>query len=91
MGESSAIGARNPRVMLIEAWRERLELHAFVRKVMATAEKRSADIILMENKASGASAAQEITRLSTDGEYRVMLIDPVGRQVIQTAPNGPDV
>lgn len=67
---------RLPKLMLVEAWRERYELRAFVEAIKATATKRKADHVLIENKASGISAAQELRRLTRDGDFTVHLVDP---------------
>lgn len=71
--------ARLPKLMLIEAWRERYELRAFVERIKATALVRKADHVLIESKASGYPAAQELRRLTRDGDFAVHLLDP-GRE-----------
>lgn len=67
-----------PRVMLIYAWAERLELHELVEKVQETMERYNVDKLLVENKASGYSVAQELRRLYGHEEFTVQLIDPKG-------------
>ena len=55
--------APHPKVMLVNAWTERLELHQLVTKVAETLKKYKADAILIEDKAAGHSVAQELRRL----------------------------
>lgn len=70
-----------PRVMLISAWRERLELHAFVQRIISTCRLRHVDRLLIEGKASGISAAQETRRLMREEEWTIELIEPKGDKV----------
>lgn len=66
----------SPRVMLMNAWQERLELHELVEKVAAMAKKMKIDKLLIENKAAGHSVAQEIRRLYGHECFAVQLHDP---------------
>ena len=79
--------AGNPKLMLIHAWREWLEFNALVTKVITTCTKGNertleqarfpVDRLLIEAKASGLSAAQEIYRLtSAGGRFGVQIVDP---------------
>lgn len=65
-----------PRVMLMGAWTERLEFHALTEKVAATARKFKCDRVLIENKASGISVAQELQRVYGHEDFGVELNDP---------------
>ena len=65
-----------PRVMLAWAWDERLEFHQLVEKVAKTCTTFKADLLLIENKASGISVAQEIRRLYSNERFGVQLFDP---------------
>lgn len=65
-----------PRVMLMAAWQERLELHDLVEKVSKTCRKMRVDVLLVEAKASGLSVAQEIRRLYGHETWGVQLINP---------------
>jgi phage terminase large subunit-like protein len=67
-----------PQVMLVHAWRKRLKFHDLVQEVIASAEKKRCDRLLVENKASGISVFQEIVRLTRDESFAVQLIDPKG-------------
>lgn len=64
------------RVMLMGAWREWLELHDLVDKVVQTCREMKVDHLLIEAKASGISVAQEIRRLYRHETFAVQLIDP---------------
>lgn len=70
----------SPKVLLLGAWRERLELHDLVTKVAKSCyrgpSKTPIDKLLIENKAAGYSVAQEIRRLYGAEEFAVQLIDP---------------
>ena len=72
----STYAEETPRVMLMTAWREWLELHDLVEKVVETCRKLKVDHILIEAKASGQSVAQEIRRLYQHEQFTVQLIDP---------------
>lgn len=65
-----------PKVMLMTAWQERLELHDLVKKVGDTCRKLQVDKLLVENKAAGHSVAQEIRRLYNHESWAVQLHDP---------------
>lgn len=65
-----------PKVMLMNAWQARLELHELVEKVAATAKKLKCDKLIIENKAAGISVAQEIRRLYGNEDFAVQLFDP---------------
>lgn len=68
----------HPRCMLMYAWAERLALHELVERVQDTMNTYGVDKLLVENKASGYSVAQEIRRLYGHEEFAVQLIDPKG-------------
>lgn len=88
-----------PNIMLIMAWRKRLELHGeIIQRRQDEAEKdyiaraqphwglvewvayecrrRSADVLLIEGKASGLSVAQEIKRLYGNESFSVQIVNP---------------
>jgi predicted phage terminase large subunit-like protein len=65
-----------PKVMLMNGWQVKLELHELVDKISATAKKFGVDHLLIENKASGISVAQELRRLYAHESFSVQLHDP---------------
>jgi predicted phage terminase large subunit-like protein len=67
-----------PRAMLMHAWQDRLELHDLVKRVQETMEQYGVEKLLVENKASGYSVAQEIRRLYGYEDFFVQLVDPKG-------------
>lgn len=73
--------AGNPKIILLEAWRERLEMRALVMKILDTARRRKADGVLIEAKASGLSVIQEMRRLMRDGEFTLFGDVPKGDKV----------
>ena len=65
-----------PRIMLMYAWTERLELAELVEKVAQTCRRMKVDHLLIENKASGISIGQEIRRLYGHEDWGVQLVNP---------------
>ena len=65
-----------PKVMMMYAWEARLELHELVEKVAKTAKMMKINCLMIENKASGISVAQEIRRLYWGERFEVRLFDP---------------
>jgi predicted phage terminase large subunit-like protein len=65
-----------PKVMLMAAWEERLELSELVEKVAKSCRKMKVDKLLVEGKASGLSVAQELRRLYGAEDWAVQLINP---------------
>ena len=65
-----------PKVMLMTAWQERLELHELVEKVAKTCRTLKVDKLLIENKASGISVSQEMRRMYGHEDFAVQLVDP---------------
>jgi predicted phage terminase large subunit-like protein len=68
----------HPKVVMMFAWQERLELHHLVEKVTKTMKDFKVDKLLIENKAAGHSVAQEIRRLFGHEDWGVQLVDPKG-------------
>ena len=65
-----------PRVFLMGAWQEKLELAALVDKVAQSCRNFRVDKLLVEGKASGLSVAQEIRRLHGNEDWAVQIINP---------------
>jgi len=65
-----------PKVMLMDAWQGRYELHDLVSKVSETCRKLKVDTLLIENKAAGHSVAQEIRRMYGHEKFGVHMFDP---------------
>jgi predicted phage terminase large subunit-like protein len=65
-----------PRVMLMGAWTERLELPDLVHKVAESCRRLRVDKLLIESKASGISVSQELRRLYGHEDWAVQLINP---------------
>lgn len=70
-----------PRLMLVEAWNERLEFNALKDKIIDTAKRRKIDCLLIEGKASGLSVYQEVKRLCADEDFSIYAIPPIGDKV----------
>ena len=67
-----------PGIMLKAAWRKRVEFHDLVWSVIETCRAHGVDRLLIENKASGLSAAQEIRRLVREEEFTIETVNPKG-------------
>lgn len=65
-----------PKVMLMFAWQQRIGLHDLVNRVAKDCRTYKVDLLLVENKASGISVAQEIRRLYGHENWAVQLKDP---------------
>lgn len=65
-----------PKIILTNAWADRLEFHELIDKIIMTARESRLDILLIENKGPGISVAQEIKRLCGMEEFQVRLVDP---------------
>lgn len=69
------------KVMLMDAWKERLEFHALCEKLIKTGRHWKCDRMLVEAKANGISVAQEIIRTLGGEEFGVTLRTPKGDKV----------
>ncbi len=65
-----------PRVMMMYAFQERLELPELVQKVISVCKRMKVDTLLIENKAAGISVGQELRRLMNTEDFGVQLINP---------------
>jgi predicted phage terminase large subunit-like protein len=70
-----------PKVMLREAWQDRLNLVELVRRVVATCREHKVDRLLIEDASRGGDVAEEIGRLTHGREFVVELIRPAGDKV----------
>lgn len=72
-----------PKIMLMDAWHERLNFHELVEKVIQSCKnsRYRIDKLLIEDKAAGHSVAQEMRRLLLGKEYSIQLITPKGDKV----------
>jgi predicted phage terminase large subunit-like protein len=71
-----AYSETSPKVMLMSAWQERMELHDLVEKVAQTCRRMRVDRLIIEDKAAGHSVAQELRRLYGHEDWAVQLINP---------------
>lgn len=62
-------GLKIPKILLMEAWRERLPFHKLVERTMRTCRARNVDVLLIEDKASGQSVVQEIQRIMSSPRW----------------------
>jgi predicted phage terminase large subunit-like protein len=65
-----------PRILLMNAWTDRLELAELIDRVARTCRKFKVDHLLVENKASGISVGQELRRLYGHESWGVQLVNP---------------
>lgn len=72
------------RFMLVNAWAQHLAFQPALVKIAETAKKFKIDRLLIENKATGPSVAQEIRRLYSGTEdWATQLVDPKGLDKVQ--------
>ncbi|WP_167378971.1 phage terminase large subunit [Rhizobium leguminosarum] len=74
-----------PKAILMNAWRDRLAIHALVERAAATCRRFKVDRLLIESKASGISVSQELRRLHAAEGYGVQLLDPKGGDKVARA------
>lgn len=72
----------HPKIILLHAWQDRLELHDLVKRVQETMKTYKVDKLLIENKAAGHSVAQELRRLFNIEDFAVQLVDPKGQDKV---------
>lgn len=65
-----------PRVLLLNAWRRRAALHEIVQDVVATCRKLKVDQLVIEDKAHGWIAQQEILRMTGGWKFGIAMFDP---------------
>jgi predicted phage terminase large subunit-like protein len=75
--------SKNPKIILLHAWKERLAINNLVPRVIASCRgdtqtgRPPIDRLLIEAKASGLSVGQEIRRIiGFNGEFGIELINP---------------
>ena len=71
----------SPRIVVIHAWQDRLSFNPLVMRIGNNCRKFKPDVLLIESKASGISAAQEIRRMFGSGEWSTVLVNPKGDKV----------
>jgi len=74
-----------PKAILMNAWRDRLEIHNLVERAASTCRRFKVDRLLIESKAAGISVSQELRRLHAAEGYGVQLIDPKGGDKVARA------
>jgi predicted phage terminase large subunit-like protein len=70
-----------PRVIAVHAWEEFLSINKLVMRVGNNCRKFKIDVLLIEAKASGISAAQEIQRLFGNSDWTTVLCPVKGDKV----------
>lgn len=76
MRPASTFSEFAPKIMMMYAWSEHLELHQLVDKAADVCKRMKVDTLCIENKASGISVAQELRRLYSRESFGVELCDP---------------
>lgn len=65
-----------PKLLMLNAWRRRGSLHDIVQEVVATCRKFKVDCLLIEDKAHGWAAQQEILRMAGGWRFNIAMFDP---------------
>jgi predicted phage terminase large subunit-like protein len=69
------------RILLIHAWKARLEFNDLVSKVIETSTKKKVDRIYVEGKANGISIIQELRRRTREQKFSVFQVNPDGDKI----------
>lgn len=70
-----------PKIVAVHAWQDRLSFNPLVMRIGNNCRKFKPDVLLIEAKAAGISAAQELQRVFGSGEWGTVLINPKGDKV----------
>jgi phage terminase large subunit-like protein len=70
------------QAMLMGCWQKRLPIAELVEEIIKSCRKLKVHRLLVENKGSGISVAQEISRLTRDEEFALQRIDPLNMDKI---------
>lgn len=70
-----------PKVIALNAWEDFLSFNPLIMRVGNNCRKFKVDVLLIEAKASGHSAAQEIQRVFGSSEWTTILVNPKGDKV----------
>lgn len=66
------------KILLMDAWQERLSFHELTEKIIKTARSNKIDKLLIEAKASGLSVVQELKRLCAGEDFSIEAVLPKG-------------
>lgn len=75
-GRLAVTSASLPKILLLYAWKERLDLPALVEKVITTCLKYRCDTLVVENKAHGHAVNQTIREMLARKPFSVVMYDP---------------
>jgi predicted phage terminase large subunit-like protein len=70
-----------PKVIAMHAWQDRLSFNPLITRIGNNCRKFKPDVLLIEAKAAGISAAQEIQRVYGAAEWSTVLVNPKGDKV----------
>ena len=70
-----------PKIVTMYAWQDRLSFNPLVTRIGNNCRKFKPDVLLIEAKAAGISAAQEIQRVYGAAEWSTVLVTPKGDKV----------
>jgi predicted phage terminase large subunit-like protein len=65
-----------PKILLLNAWRDRLDVLALAERVVATCLKYRVDLLVIENKANGWAVNQALRSLFDNKPFSVTMFDP---------------
>ncbi len=74
--KSMQVAIPNPKVILLDAWHDRLPLHELVERLAKTCIARKVDKLRIENKGPGISVSQEMRRLFSNEGFAIECFDP---------------
>jgi predicted phage terminase large subunit-like protein len=65
-----------PKVLMIHAWKDRLDLPALYERVLASCLRFKVDSLVIENKAHGHAVMQTLRQMSSSKPFNVIMFDP---------------
>jgi predicted phage terminase large subunit-like protein len=65
-----------PKILLLNAWRDRAPLHEIVDRVVQTCRKLRVDRLVIEDKANGWVAQKEIMKQAAGWKFGISMFDP---------------
>jgi predicted phage terminase large subunit-like protein len=75
-GRKSAIVAAVPKILMVYAWQERLDLPATVKKVIESCLRYKVDLLVIENKSRGHDVNNEIKRMLAEKPFSIAMSNP---------------
>jgi predicted phage terminase large subunit-like protein len=73
---TNQISATLPKVYMVNAWRDRLDLPALAERVAASCLKYHVDVLVIENKAHGHAVSQALRQIFANKPFSIVMFEP---------------